>query len=504
MKAFLMYDGQDIDSEEEKSAQFTELSKDLDLTRLLTAMADEDQYLYDIASKTFQAPLTTVEAITYRQHNLIDALEQPQTIRALYALAEETIAAEKKIYHSTFFSYPSAVLRRSIESLELLIGMMRRLRVITDENKEKFTSPGFTRFFSMVTDELNDEYFKEATKQLDLLRLRHGFLMSAKLGYANKGIEYTLRRPNPRKGNWWQRIFTPAPDAYSFGIAPRDEAGARALSDLQDRGISLAARALDQADAHVVSFFRMLRAELAFYVGCLNLREVVEHHGGPICVPLPETVEPVQLGARNLTDLSLVLNGEPNVTGNDIDAEGINLIMVTGANEGGKSTFLRSLGVAQLMMQCGMFVCADYFNSSLSSALYTHYKREEDTQLRSGKLDEELERMSSIADQITPHALILFNESFSATNEREGSAIARNIISALLETNMRVVFVTHFFDLSRGLYEQRLPHAMFLKAQRETDGRRTHRIVEGEPERTSYGKDLYDQVFGSSGTTASA
>ena len=53
--------------------------------------------------------------------------------------------------------------------------------------------------------------------------------------------------------------------------------------------------------------------------------------------------------------------------------------------------------------------------------------------MKSGKFDEELSRMNDIANVLTPHALILFNESFAATNEREGSEIARQIVSALLE-----------------------------------------------------------------------
>ena len=55
--------------------------------------------------------------------------------------------------------------------------------------------------------------------------------------------------------------------------------------------------------------------------------------------------------------------------------------------------------------------------------------------MKSGKLDEELSRMSAIVDHITSHPMILFNESFAATNEREGSEIARQIVSALLEQN---------------------------------------------------------------------
>lgn len=495
MKAFLMFDGKDLGRGAESSTRSRALTRDLDLERLFTAMADSDPFLYEAVATTLRTPLTTVQEISYRQQNLIDALEKPEVIRALYALAEETVAAEKKIYHSIFANYPDAILRRSIESLELLIGMMRRLQTVADANKEKFASPGFTRFFTMITKELDEDYFQRVTGHLELLRLRHGVMISAGLGYANKGQQYTLRRPNPPTGNWLQRIYQRPQENYSFDIHPRDEAGARALGELHNHGIALAAHALDQADAHIVSFFTMLRAELAFYIGCLNLREALVPNAGPICFPKPEPMNQFELGARNLYDLSLALSGTPRVVGNDVDASGMNLIMVTGANEGGKSTFLRSLGAAQLMMQCGMFVCADYFTSNISDAIYTHYKREEDAELQSGKLDEELSRMSAIADTITPHSLVLFNESFAATNEREGTAIAGNIISALLEANMRVAFVTHFFDLAHDIYSQQLPGTLFLKAQRETDGRRTHRIIEGEPAATSYGGDLYQQIF---------
>jgi len=72
------------------------------------------------------------------------------------------------------------------------------------------------------------------------------------------------------------------------------------------------------------------------------------------------------------------------------------------------------------MMQCGMFVGAESFAADLCAALFTHYKREEDATMKSGKFDEEIARMSDIVDGITPNSLVLFNESFAATNEREG------------------------------------------------------------------------------------
>ena len=83
------------------------------------------------------------------------------------------------------------------------------------------------------------------------------------------------------------------------------------------------------------------------------------------------------------------------------------------------------------MMQCGMFVPAVSFSANICNGVFTHFKREEDAAMKSGKLDEELGRMSLIVDQVKPNAIVLFNEFFAATNEREGSEIARQIVYGL-------------------------------------------------------------------------
>ncbi|MGH3514105.1 MAG: MutS-related protein [Pseudonocardiaceae bacterium] len=140
--------------------------------------------------------------------------------------------------------------------------------------------------------------------------------------------------------------------------------------------------------------------------------------------------------------------------------------MITGANQGGKSTFLRSVGLAQLMMQCGMFTPAESFSANVCERLFTHFKRDEDATMTSGKLDEELARMSEIADAVTPHSMVLFNESFASTNEREGSEIARQIIRALVDNGIKVFFVTHLFDLAHSLHLHQADTALFLRAQR--------------------------------------
>jgi DNA mismatch repair ATPase MutS len=110
-------------------------------------------------------------------------------------------------------------------------------------------------------------------------------------------------------------------------------------------------------------------------------------------------------------------------------ADGKSLVIITGANQGGKSTLLRSIGQAQLMLQCGMFAPAESLHASVCERIFSHYKCEEDIAMNSGKFDEELSRMNAIIDDIVPYSIVLFNESFAATNEREGSEIARQIVT---------------------------------------------------------------------------
>jgi DNA mismatch repair ATPase MutS len=90
---------------------------------------------------------------------------------------------------------------------------------------------------------------------------------------------------------------------------------------------------------------------------------------------------------------------------------------------------------------------------------------------------------------------LLFNESFAATNEREGSEIARQIVTALLERHIKIFFVSHQFTFTSGFHGQDWDNVTFLRAERREDGTRTFKLVQAEPLRTSYGEDLYNRIF---------
>ncbi len=115
--------------------------------------------------------------------------------------------------------------------------------------------------------------------------------------------------------------------------------------------------------------------------------------------------------------------------------------------------------------------------------------------MKSGKLDEELIRMNWIVNHITPHSLLLFNESFAATNEREGSEIARQITSVLAKKGIKSLFVTHLYKFASGVFDEHMENVLFLRAERREDGGRTFRIIPREPLQTSFGIDLYNEVF---------
>jgi hypothetical protein len=475
------------------------LAQDLELGTLWSAMGGGDEFLFEMARRCVLSGLCDPEEIVYRQEVLRDCLEHPAVVRELYGLAIDALAGERQVGGLWSGAGPGYILHRSVRLLESNLDILRRLRQLADEQADGLRSEGFMRFFAMIREELSDDYLAIVERYLRELELKSGMVESAELGRGDKGRRYTVHQP-PRAQGWRERlalIGSRKPEEYSFELHPRDEAGGRYLEAIRGRGINHVANAVAQSADHVQSFFTMLRLELAFYLACLNLHAWLEQKGEPWCFPEPLREDRPMLAADGVYDVCLALHLEGRVVGNDVRADGKSLVMITGANQGGKSTLLRSVGLAQLMMQAGMFVGADAFRASVCAGVFTHYKREEDAAMESGKLDEELSRMSEIADRIVPRSLLLCNESFASTNEREGSEIARQVIRAMLAKHIRVLFVTHMYDLAHSLYVQQDDATLFLRAEREADGARTFKLREREPRPTSYGQDSYRRIFGS-------
>ena len=467
------------------------LAADLEMECILSAMAGGDGLIREVCGNVLLHPLRQAEEIRYREDVLADCIRNPETIRALYGITVETQKRKKESWSwLSAGQYLSSNFSSAINLLKIYAEMLLKLRNALSGGPGKFRSGGWTQFIAMLRRELDDDYFSRIGALLEELKDDRGILISAELGSYCQGVRYVMRRKEEK--HFWRRWhFAP-----SFSISPRDDAGASDLRKRRDRAINESTNVLSQSAEHIESFFSVLQQELAFYVGCLNLADRIKGLGMPVCIPGPLPLSSEDRRFENLYDLSLALTKDAQVVGNRLSAEDKRLYLVTGANQGGKSTFLRSIGQSQLMMQCGMFVCAENFEAPIRNGIFTHFKKEEDAAMKSGKLDEELSRMNGIADHIAPGSLLLFNESFAATNEREGSEICRQITAALIENGIEVFSVTHLFSFAVSFLHENRPETLYLTAQRLPDGSRTFRIVPGEPRETAYGEDLYRRIFG--------
>lgn len=497
MKVRLLHPEHDLPLEPRLPWQLSDLiDDDLELPRLYKAMAAGNEFLLDIAKKVVPLAVTDPEVVVYRQQVLADCLANRIAVQQMYDIAVDAAEVRRKVFLGGGLTSrnPESILHRSVEVLELLTDNLKQLRSLCDQHASQFRSAGFRQLLAMIGEQLSDDYLDQLDEYLSELHLPRGVLLSAQLGPGNKGERHILHQP-PRRSRW-DRLTGNRNDGCGFVIDDRDEAGAHALTELAAHAINDVANTVTQSADHVQGFFGRLRTELGFYRGCVNLRDELTKLRVPTCFPVPTPIGTPRFRCRGLRDVGLCLTTSKTVAGNDIDADDKTLIMITGANEGGKTTFLRSVGAAQVMMQAGMFVTAESFCANIRDGVFTHFKREEDATMTHGKLDEELARMSDIAEHIGSTSLLLCNESFASTNEREGSQIARDVAHAMVESGVKVAFVTHLYDLAHSLYARGDPADLFLRAERRSDGVRTFRLMPGEPEPTSYGEDSLRRVFG--------
>ena len=490
MNAYLLYDGRDFDAPKQSVLDTENLELDLELENLFSAMARGDDFLYNAAKQQILTPLLAPEDIKYRQQIVEDCVKNPSVITELYIIAVSAIEQRNKEFWLINNRFLSSMLSSSISLLEMFCGKMLELRNVADNHAQEFHSKGFIRLFHMLKTELSDEYLAEIKMHMQELKFSDGMLISTEIGENGQVANYVLRRQSGIKHRWLKWRFAP-----SYSLRPRDEWGVRDLSMRKEIAIQETTITLYKSAMHVLGFFELLKRELAFYVGCINLYSTLQEQGLSVCFPGVSLVGEQNLCCDGLYEMTLALTRKYGIVGNELSANGKKLIIISGANQGGKTTFLRGVGQAQLMMQCGMFVGAKNFSANVCSGIFTHFKKEEDTSMKSGKLEEELSRMSGIIDKLHPHAMILFNESFSATNEREGSEIGRQVVNALLERQIKVIFVTHMYEFVKEYFEKKDDTLLSLLAQRSENGERTFKIVPGSPLKTSFGIDLYHKIF---------
>jgi DNA mismatch repair ATPase MutS len=493
MRVRLMDRDSDFDARASLPDNASALIADLQLEPMFAAMTRGDPVLEDVVRPAVLNGLTDPAKVRYRQAVLVDCTENPSVVAELYAVCLQAIQDEHSVYRSALSERWESQLHSSASVLTLFKERLTSLRRLAGQ-RGGFTSEAFTAFWDVVEDELRGDYIESIGRHAERLRHTERLLASAGTGEGNQVSRFLMRTPDEAKLGMFRRVPLRKP-TYSYTVPDRDEATSSALGELRDHILRDVSAATTDATDHLLDFFLLLRDELAFYRACMNLRDILRARG--VSTALPEVFPPgtSQWSADDIVDPALALTTNDVIVGNRFDSDARPLIVVTGANHGGKSTFLRALGSASLMAACGMFVTARQCRLTLPNGLYTHFKREEDPAMRHGKFDEELVRMAELTTRVRHGSLLLSNESFAATNEREGSEIGAAVFSALVDSGVHVALVTHMYELAAAFANERQECTTFLRAERGRDGLRPYVLVSARPLRTSYAADLYQQIF---------
>ncbi|GAB18056.1 DNA mismatch repair protein MutS [Gordonia effusa NBRC 100432] len=486
-----MYPDRDCDVAARAPDGAHEVMADLGLSPIIAAMGGDDPYLCKVATVSLFDAAASVDSIVYRQQGVADAASNLATVQSAYAIA---VAAgedlRKHVRISIGRTSPERFMYRSRSAVELLSRRLAQLTALMRDHREKFTSPPFSAFCAYLADTFDRDYLAAVRRHLDDLEFTQGALISAGLGRGNAPTGYLVRQPHRKAIS----DLVSTDRGYGFRVDRHDPTASELLGDVRGRGLHEVAATLADAADNLERFFATVQWELGFHLGAVRLQHTLLELGGAMCWPVPEPRGSMKWRCRGLYDAGFALRRGGPLVGNDADTGGAALLMITGANQGGKSTFLRSIGVAQMMMQAGLPIAATEFAAGVRSGVHTHFTHAEDPSMTKGHLDEELERMSRIIDRLAPGALILLDESFASTNEHEATGLAAQIVEALIDSGHQLCYVTHMYELARRFYDAGKGH--FIRAQRCDDESRPFHLVSSGPMETSYGVDLYRAVFG--------
>lgn len=479
----------------------SDLDRDLALGPVFRAMAGDDATIDRVArAVVLGAAADSPVTVRHRQAVLADARANPGLVRELYRLADRAVGSSSGRRSGLNARRAGVRLQSATELLERYLDALAVMQGVAERYRQSVNSRGLTELLETLCVAVTPDGLRAMRTLLQDASLQNGVMVAAGLGPGNRIADASLRRPPSGTMSGFRRLMGRGRRGIDHRIDDHDTHGRRALRELRDAQLQPLAESLARTAHDVRVFLEQLRRELAFYVGALNLADALAARAVPTAVPEVRLAQEGCWRVQELVDLALVLTGSQPVVGNDVIADGCRVVVITGANGGGKSTFLRSIGQCQLMAQVGLFVGATSATVSASRGVFSHFRREEDSSLRSGKLDDELRRLSAIADAAAPGSLVLSNESCAATNQREGSAILSDIAAAFRDHGVRAFYVTHLSEFAAALCQPEAGDVLSLRAERASDGGRSFRIRPGEPADSSHGLDFRRGLFNARAT----
>jgi DNA mismatch repair protein MutS len=510
---------------------------DLHLDQLITAIvgggappgrfAARERFAHEALTTLVREP----EVIAYRQAVLTDLLDNPplrerleQVLPALEALGD---VPRGERYRPIAEPGLERVARR-LADLELLVAVVGSLAAaLQDAN---LTSDALRAVGSRVHELRSTSEFAALERELPALRERLASVRSVTVG-VNLGpdlspesatiLELGSAPIEGRRGLLW-RLFGGSVDNQGLTPLQRGENGplarpnelVRDLRHLLGEVVAPVHVALERFSRVSTAAISQLGPELALLLGTARLVERLRSAALPVCIPEYLAIDHRRADLLDAYDLGLALS--PNVEAGSIVTNEVHfderrgrVWVLTGPNRGGKTTYTRTVGLAQVLFQAGLIVPASSARLSPVDAVYTHFPNREENRPGLGRLDLEAERLAAIFHRATPRSLILLNEALAGTSVLEALDLARGLVRGLRLLGARAIYVTHLHELASSVDEINAStpgDGTVASLLADSDGadnatldgraavrRRTYRIVPHPPRGVSFAAEIAEQ-----------
>jgi len=437
---------------------------DLRALELATLAADGDPVIEEQLTARFRAPGIAPWELGWRHALLLDATRQPEELRSLYRTAQQAALLEPK---AAWLARETSVHAGALRCRELFRALLPLLDAArTQAAHIEGSSKALCRLKELLEATCDPRLLGDLGAAMEGLRPSGHLEISLGLGPTNLPARLALHRPAEAPRTWWARRRI---RRHAIALAPYDQAAIDALRDLVAAAMAPAVQEAIAGARAYVAMMVFLRDQLAWVVGAVTLIEACRARGIPLAIARPAS----GLTFTELVDPVLALTSHGAVVPSSLAETDASALVVRGANSGGKTTWLRSLGLALLCQRVGLPVTAREFACQPTTSLATLFPRDEAGD--AGLFSHELACASSAIDDLRPGGWLLANEPLSSTHTHLGSRIVAELTTGICAAGARVALVTHAPPILHEL------EVLALTTVQDATGRPTYEIVPGAP-----------------------